>query len=103
MTTVEQFFHAQIEAAKAIQRQVMRQAASTDEPLDLVNDIRPALVRISARINQLICLLPSAVTKDEQEVLEQINQALLVYGLPDKEEKQLTTALLAIAGFSSSY
>lgn len=97
---VAPFFRAQIEAAKAIQWHTLTQSPSSDEPPDLVDDLRPALVRISARINQLICLLPGKGAVERQNVLEQINQALAPFELPATEKQQLTDSFLALAGFS---
>jgi cyclohexadienyl dehydratase len=51
---VTDFFKSQIEAAKAIQYRVLSGPATTLDPPDLVTDLRPALGRISRRINHLI-------------------------------------------------
>lgn len=52
--SVAAFFRAQIEAAKAIQYATLGSPATMSNPLDLVQDLRPALGRISEKINRLL-------------------------------------------------
>ena len=90
---VEQFFRAQIEAAKAIQRYTMTQPSSSPEPTDLVNDLRPALVRISTRINQLVCLLPEAQETTEVQVLAHVRESLTFEGMTQEDVSLIADAL----------
>ncbi|MDG2169867.1 MAG: transporter substrate-binding domain-containing protein [Opitutales bacterium] len=94
---VEHFFCAQIEAAKAIQRHTMRQSPSMETTPDLVTEIRPALGRISARINQLICSLATTEGFDERRIRNQIQEALSAFDLPQNELQQVADAFIALA------
>ena len=60
---VRQFFTAQIEAAKAIQRAVLAEPAPAGEepPVSLEDSLRPALLRIGDRIARLIVRLPPGI------------------------------------------
>lgn len=99
---VSQYFRAQIEAAKAIQRHVLEKPASTDDPLDLVIELRPALSRISAKINQLICRLPEAETIEEEQARKEITLALTMEGLDDSDLSMMVDALWVLLAASSS-
>lgn len=94
---VEQFFRVQIEAAKTIQRYTMTQPPSIDQPPDLVNELRPALARISSRINQMICLLPSMERRNEKEARQLVTVALSNHNLPEYEVQWLGEALMELA------
>lgn len=51
---VARFYREQIEAAKAIQREVMSGEPSAEQPPDLTEALRPALIRIGDRIAWLL-------------------------------------------------
>lgn len=48
------FYRAQIEASKALQREVLAGPATRGEPPDLANEIRPALLRVGEKIAWLL-------------------------------------------------
>ena len=51
---IRRFFKAQIEAAKSIQYRIINGSAQITDPPDLNAELRPALGRISLKINRLI-------------------------------------------------
>ena len=55
---VARFYREQIEAAKALQREVMAGEPSAEPPPDLVEAVRPALLRIGDRIAWLLLRQP---------------------------------------------
>lgn len=62
---VAHFFRVQIEAAKDVQRAVLAEgAAPPSEGPDLEDDLRPALLRIGARIGRLLAELPGSAAPD---------------------------------------
>ena len=92
---VERFFVAQMEAAKAIQRQVIYQPAKSAEmPPDLVKELRPALSRISDRINRLIIRFSVENKAMDLTALQtMIGKALSTHSLSDSQIFAITEAL----------
>lgn len=90
------FYRAQIEAAKSIQRQTLSApSAQGNEPIpDLATALRPALLRINDRIATLLVALPAEVS--ESEILEATRQELISTNLPDRDRASLAAALIAL-------
>jgi cyclohexadienyl dehydratase len=90
---VEAFFKAQIEAAKAIQYKTLTGPSTMTNPPDLVEDLRPALGRISGRINRLILdLRRGEALRDLSALQSEVSSAL--------ENHALTQEQLSAIGFA---
>ena len=96
---IRSFFQAQMDAAKAIQHRTLENDPTMTNPPDLVDDLRPALGRISARINGLIIMLGSAESKSQEEtrLLVRMYLSSLALGEPQLAllEKSLIDLILA--------
>jgi len=90
------FYRAQIEAAKAIQRQVLATPAGPeDTPIpDLGTQLRPALLRINDRIATLLVALPAEIDPSEIRVASQ--EELISTNLPERNRVAITKALIAL-------
>ena len=95
---IRAFFVAQIEAAKAIQAQVLAQPRSpkSPPPPSLDGDLRPALLRIGDRIARLLVQLPRGIP--DAEIVERSRRALTGLGLPESRIDDLAQGLIAIDG-----
>ena len=93
-SAVVDYFKAQIEAAKVIQYKVLAQSTSMEDPPDLVTEIRPALGRISERINRLILELSAGVdVQSIDSIRSQVEQALTHHDLPAEHLNGLSVAI----------
>jgi chorismate mutase len=90
------FYRAQIEAAKSIQRQTLSApSVQGNEPIpDLASSLRPALLRINDRIATLLVALPAEVS--EKEIEQATRQELISTNLPDRDLASLAAALIAL-------
>ena len=95
---VEDFFRAQFEAAKQLQRSALSDSElpSGERVPDLQEQLRPALLRIGERVARLIVALPSEGV-DAQRVEEVVRAELRVPQLSPASRQRLTRALLALA------
>lgn len=93
---VSEFFVAQIEAAKAIQRRVLAEPRPPNlgPPASLDEDLRPALLRIGGRIARLLVQLPQGIADDE--IRERCQRALAGLGLDEGRIDELARGLIAI-------
>jgi cyclohexadienyl dehydratase len=89
------FYRAQIEAAKSIQRQTLAHpAADARVAPDLNTELRPALVRINDRIATLLVALPEEI--DPDEVLQASREELVSTDLTPPMQSAITEALIAL-------
>lgn len=90
-------FRAQMESAKAIQRDVLSRPAlaATGSPPDLPGAIRPALIRIGDRVVRLALALPGGL--DHEDVRTATHRALAARGLDDAHVAVLGDAIVALA------
>ena len=96
-SSIRTFFQAQIEAAKAIQHSVLSGPPTTLDPPDLVIDLRPALGRISRRINQLVLKLQQDESFLGLEALQLlVNDALANHSLPPENLAAIASALIEL-------
>lgn len=93
---VSEFFVAQIEAAKAIQRRVLAEPRPPNlgPPFSLDEDLRPALLRIGDRIARLLVQLPQGI--DDDEIRERCQGALAGLGLDPGRMDALAQGLIAV-------
>ena len=92
---VEAFFKAQIEAAKAIQYKTLAGPATMTDPPDLVEDLRPALGRISGRINRLVFELRRGEALRDLTVLQsEVSSALENHSLTQEHLSAIGSAIL---------
>ena len=101
--TVEDFFRAQFEAAKQVQRATLddpgpRAAGSVP---DLQTQLRPALLRIGERMARLIVALP-AIGLDPAEALALLREEVRVPELSPASRQGLAAALAALAEATSA-
>jgi cyclohexadienyl dehydratase len=92
--SIRAFFQAQIEVAKSIQYRILQGAATTSNPPDLVEDLRPALGRISARINRLIFVLRSESGLDFELVHSKCQEALVRHNLSENHISSIAETLV---------
>ena len=94
---VEDFFRAQFEAAKQLQRSALAntQLPSGEHVPDLQEQLRPALLRIGERVARLIVALPSEGV-DAQLVKETVRDELRVPQLSPTSRQRLAEALMAL-------
>lgn len=89
------FYRAQIEAAKSIQRQTLAHpAAHARVAPDLNTELRPALVRINDRIATLLVALPEDI--DPNEVRQASREELVSADLTPSMQSAITEALIAL-------
>jgi cyclohexadienyl dehydratase len=89
---VAAFFHAQIDAAKAVQQ---RAAAASGAPaFSLDDDLRPAIARISARMAPLVVRVPRGVQR--AAVIAEARVDLADSGLDTEQIDRLAAALAAL-------
>jgi cyclohexadienyl dehydratase len=90
---IDAFFHAQMEAAKALQQ---RSHADASTPaFSLEQDLRPAIARITERIGFLVVRLPHPLT--EAAVMAKARDALAESGLGEDEVRRLVVPIAALA------
>ena len=87
---VRGFFKAQIEAAKAIQYKTLEGAATMSDPPDLVNELRPALGRISERINRLLL---AAKIESGERINSLVSQAFAQHQLAENHLVSISESL----------
>ena len=90
------FYRAQIEAAKTIQRRILASSApSRGEPIpDLTMALRPALLRINDRVANLLVALPDGIS--EQAIRNAAEEELISTNLPEKDREAIAQALIAL-------
>ena len=89
------FYRAQIEAAKSIQRQTLAHpAADARVSPDLNTELRPALMRINDRIATLLVALPEEI--DPDEVLQASREELVSTDLTPPMQSAITEALIVL-------
>jgi cyclohexadienyl dehydratase len=92
---VSAFFRAQIEAAKAIQFRVLAASPASGPPPDLSTELRPALARISAKLNLLIVVLANdaSAPKSPTDLAAQVRVTLAKHELPDDLLSLVTSSI----------
>ncbi|MCH2187785.1 transporter substrate-binding domain-containing protein, partial [Myxococcota bacterium] len=96
-------FRAQIEAAKAVQVATLAKPPAPefeDEPPDLNQMLRPALIRIGEQISQRVVALPPDI--DPQMVRQNLQDTLSDYALEERLVEDLAAGLLAVAQSNGS-
>jgi len=93
---VEALFQSLIEAAKGIQYKTLLAPPTMEDPPDLVTELRPALARISGRINFLILRLDA---DSAAEIGERTRTALSGHGLSDTHLSEIEDSLLRLTGY----
>ena len=88
------FYRAQIEAAKSIQRQTLAHPAASQRAPDLTTELRPALVRINDRIATLLVALPGDI--DPNEVIQASREELVSTDLSPQARADIADALIAL-------
>jgi cyclohexadienyl dehydratase len=102
---VREFYRAQIEAAKAIQRSVLAGPVTLTSPPDLSLELRPALIRIGDRLADLIVGLPMsarAARTSGSQILAQTRAALAPLGLDDAHVDAIASAIESISSTRSA-
>ena len=95
IAAVRGFFKAQIEAAKAIQYKTLEGAVAMSDPPDLVNELRPALGRISERINRLLLV---AKIKHGERMNDLVSQAFAQHQLAENHLVSISESLRLVLG-----
>ncbi|MDA1067597.1 MAG: transporter substrate-binding domain-containing protein [Verrucomicrobia bacterium] len=96
-SAVEAFFKAQIEAAKAIQFKTLEGPATMTDPPDLVEELRPALGRISGRINRLVFeLRRGEALKDLSALQSEVSSALENHALTQEQLSAIGSAIFEL-------
>jgi cyclohexadienyl dehydratase len=88
-----EFFRAQIEVAKDVQRRTVSDARPP--PFDLETQLRPAIARITARMAFLLVRLPRNL--ERAAVFERTREALLDSGVSEEKTARLAAALAALS------
>ena len=89
------FYRAQIDAAKSVQRKTLsRPAPETKKAPDLTSELRPALARINDRIATLLVALPEGL--NPEDVREATQQEWISTVLPAPARSDITRALMAL-------
>lgn len=89
---IDAFFQAQMDAAKAVQRNTTAPADAPAHSLDA--ELRPALARISARMSALVPRVPAGL--DPAIVRREARASLASTGLSAEEIDRLADALVAL-------
>ncbi|MDB4938322.1 MAG: Cyclohexadienyl dehydratase [Labilithrix sp.] len=92
--SVDAFFRAQIDAAKAVQRRVSLAAGAPAFSLD--EELRPAIARISARMAFLVVRIPRGTTR--AGVAREAREALAGSGLEAEDVDRIAAAIAALGG-----
>jgi cyclohexadienyl dehydratase len=92
---VEAFFRAQFGAARALQQARLAEPAPAEPPPDLDGALRPALLRIGARIAGLLVLLPEDA--EPRAVRDAVRRGLATPGLAEADREAIAEALAALA------
>jgi cyclohexadienyl dehydratase len=92
---VRGFYAMQIEAARFVQARELAQAATTAAAVDLQAELRPALLRIGARMAMLVVAIHRTGVPDDVE--RRLAAALAGWSLPATHVTRLAAAIRALA------
>ena len=97
MLDIRKFFRVQMEAAKRIQLSAVQDASfEPGEPLpDLVDGLRPGLLRVGERIARLIVALPSGLAVDI--VRAKADEELRAPYLSNRDRRALADAIAKLS------
>jgi len=94
---VERFYRAQIDAAVALQRQVLSAQPEGRANFDLGRELRPALLRIGERMANLLVQVARAPDPPPVDLRERVDVALAGYDLPAERTAAIVDSIARLS------